>query len=148
MVKVPARHFSPPHLALERVPISLNRERALDSLRGRIFCGKPVSTFPENALTPWSGVPYRARCGLERVAIWLRRRLAERLGSATYAAEANIASKLILPRTIRILATHHKPWRKLLGGISALQNICGFGFAQLFARLPSCQKRFIATKRE
>jgi hypothetical protein len=35
----------------------LNRNRALDSLRGRIFCGKPVSTpdqvrgrlFPENA---------------------------------------------------------------------------------------------------
>jgi hypothetical protein len=114
MVKVPARHFSPPHLDL----------------------------------TPWPDMPYRARCRLERVAIWLRRRLAERLGSATYAAEANIASKLILPRTIRILATHHKPWRKLLGGISALQNICGFGFAQLFARLPSCQKRFIATKRE
>src|SRR6266852_9420665 len=55
---------------LERVPIGLNRKRALDSLFGRIFCGKPlksavadlsniecrsrvnprsVSTFPENA---------------------------------------------------------------------------------------------------
>ena len=36
---------------LERVPIRLNRKRALDSLVGRIFCGKPVPTFPENALT-------------------------------------------------------------------------------------------------
>jgi hypothetical protein len=35
---------------LERVPNRLNWERALDSLFGRIFCGKPVSTFPENAL--------------------------------------------------------------------------------------------------
>src|ERR1700737_3541464 len=58
---------------LERVPIRLNRKRALDSLLGRIFCGKPpksavadlgdidcrsrvnprsVSTFPENAPMP------------------------------------------------------------------------------------------------
>src|SRR5713101_989661 len=35
---------------LERVPVRLNQERALDSLFGRIFFGKPVSTFPENAL--------------------------------------------------------------------------------------------------
>src|SRR6266852_8012975 len=39
----------PIHL-LERVPFWLNWERALDSLFGRIFCGKAVSTFPENAL--------------------------------------------------------------------------------------------------
>src|SRR5712692_8620088 len=37
-------------LRLERVPIRLKQGRALDSLFGRIFCGKPVSTFPENAL--------------------------------------------------------------------------------------------------
>jgi hypothetical protein len=35
---------------LERIPIRLNMECALESLSGRIFCGKPVSTFPENAL--------------------------------------------------------------------------------------------------
>src|SRR5712691_4176297 len=35
---------------LERVPIWRNWERALGFLIGRIFCGKPVSTFPENAL--------------------------------------------------------------------------------------------------
>src|SRR5712692_1129308 len=39
--------------ALERVPFRLNRERALDSLIDRIFYGKPVSTFPENALSPY-----------------------------------------------------------------------------------------------
>ena len=38
-----------PPRALERVPIELNRKRALASIVGRIFCGKPVSTFPENA---------------------------------------------------------------------------------------------------
>src|SRR5712692_1510259 len=36
--------------ALERVPMRLNRERALDSLFGRIFCGEPLHTSPENAL--------------------------------------------------------------------------------------------------
>src|SRR5439155_1957852 len=34
----------------ERFPIGLNRKSALDSLFDRIFCGKPASTFPENAL--------------------------------------------------------------------------------------------------
>src|SRR6266852_5464542 len=38
------------NIGLERVSIRLNRKRALASLVGRIFCGKPVSTFPENAL--------------------------------------------------------------------------------------------------
>ena len=42
--------FKETECALERVPIRLNRKRALDSLVGRIFCGKPVTTFPENAL--------------------------------------------------------------------------------------------------
>src|SRR5712692_11126902 len=37
--------------ALERVSICWNRKRALAFLVGRIFCGKPVSTFPENALS-------------------------------------------------------------------------------------------------
>lgn len=36
--------------AQERVPIWLNRDRAPASLFGRIFCGEPVGTFPENAL--------------------------------------------------------------------------------------------------
>ena len=36
--------------ALERIPIRLNTECALTSFSGRIFCGKPVSTFPEDAL--------------------------------------------------------------------------------------------------
>jgi hypothetical protein len=37
---------------LERFPITLNRE-ALQFYRfGRIFFGKPVSTFPENAVNP------------------------------------------------------------------------------------------------
>jgi tripartite-type tricarboxylate transporter receptor subunit TctC len=35
---------------LERVSICCNRKRAPASLFGRIFCGKPASTFPENAL--------------------------------------------------------------------------------------------------
>src|SRR2546428_11328897 len=46
------RPHTPP---LERVPIRLKRKRALDSIRGRIFCGKPVSTFPENALMSDAG---------------------------------------------------------------------------------------------
>jgi len=37
--------------ALERVSIWFKPKRALASLAGRIFYGKPVSTFPENALS-------------------------------------------------------------------------------------------------
>src|SRR5713226_8854039 len=50
---------------LERIPNRLNRERALDSLFGRIFCGKPVPTFPENALPVDLGVVLRVRNVLE-----------------------------------------------------------------------------------
>ena len=37
-------------LSPARVPIRLNRKRALDSLFDRIFYGEPVPTSPENAL--------------------------------------------------------------------------------------------------
>src|SRR6266852_1229404 len=37
-------HSSDAYRTLERVPIGLNQKRALDSLRDRIFCEKPVST--------------------------------------------------------------------------------------------------------
>src|ERR1700756_3315729 len=33
-------------------PASIEAGRALDSIFGRIFCGKPASTFPENAVVP------------------------------------------------------------------------------------------------
>src|SRR5713101_7958210 len=36
--------------SLERNRFTLNRDFVPDSLFARIFCGKPVSTFPENAL--------------------------------------------------------------------------------------------------
>src|SRR5713101_775129 len=65
--------------ALERVPIRLNRERALDSLFDRIFCGKPVPTFPENALArsrrsyaPASAKPFCRRRGDRCVGATLR----------------------------------------------------------------------------
>jgi hypothetical protein len=52
-----ATDLLPLRAGLERVPIRLNRKRALGSLHDRIFCGKPVSpsgqaqgqAFPENA---------------------------------------------------------------------------------------------------
>ena len=45
-----AREMKPGSSRLERVPIGLNRKRAQIPLRGRISAGKPVPTFPENAL--------------------------------------------------------------------------------------------------
>jgi hypothetical protein len=47
-----------------------------------------------------------------------------------------------------MLAMRRKRWRKVLAGISALQNICCFGFAQAFARLSGAPQEFMATKRE
>jgi hypothetical protein len=35
---------------LERFPLQVNRKALQQLMLGRIFCGKPVPTFPENAL--------------------------------------------------------------------------------------------------
>jgi hypothetical protein len=37
-------------MTLERFPLQVNRNALQQFMRGRIFCGKPVPTFPENAL--------------------------------------------------------------------------------------------------
>jgi hypothetical protein len=39
-----------PHASSRACSVSVETDHALDSLFGRIFYGKPVSTFPENAL--------------------------------------------------------------------------------------------------
>ena len=41
----------PRFVSLERIPFQRNRNSLSLSLSGRIFCGEPVSTSPENALT-------------------------------------------------------------------------------------------------
>ena len=58
----PGGRSAPIVAELERVPIRLNRKRALDSLFGRILYGEPVPTSPENAPgrelinVPWDGL--------------------------------------------------------------------------------------------
>jgi hypothetical protein len=44
---------------LERFPLRLNRKALFFLRSGRIFCGKPASTFPENALSGCSPAEQR-----------------------------------------------------------------------------------------
>src|SRR5713226_9972519 len=53
-------------LGLERVPIGLNRKRALDSLIGRIFCGKP----PKSAVADLGDIECRSRVNPRSVSIF------------------------------------------------------------------------------